>query len=168
VGAVSQGVVATLNQGVETTLAPALALALVLAMATASCGGAKPASAPAPNATAPSASAPPPKPPREPPSNEARRKQIYDRLHAKRDDYRACFRTAHAEHNEIDYVNVTVVVTLKPSGEIVSITRKEGTPDEQATMIDCINAAVRSIAFPPHPKGKETTIRYPLTFSSGK
>jgi hypothetical protein len=141
-------------------------LAIAITLGATSCGSQKPAitttavaSKPAPIAAEPAKAAA---------TNEDRRKQIYTLLHAKRDAYRGCFRSAHAAHNEIDTIEVTIVVALKPSGEIVSVTRKEGTPDEQAAMMECIHASVRSITFPPHPKGKETTVRYPLTFSSGR
>ncbi len=148
----------TLSQGV-------LAIA-ALALSAAACGSPKPAveATPVGIAPAPSVAAPP----KGPTTNEERRQQIHALLHDNRDVYRTCFRDAHNAHNEIDYVNITIVVTLKPTGEIVSVTRQEGTPEEQTMMMGCINQAVRSITFPRHPKGKETTVRYPLSFSSGK
>ena len=91
---------------------------------------------------------------------------IHQVLRSKRKVYRECFNVAHAAHPELEFAVVTFAIDLKPSGEVEAIKRVEGTPSEQVDMVDCMTAAIRSLTFPPHPKGRETTVRYPLEYNS--
>ena len=155
-----------------------LSQGLLAALALVACGAQNGAAnvAPATSASTDSSSSAPtgsaPLPSKAPNANVAsmaksdRHDAIHQVLRSKRKIYRECFNVAHAAHPELEFAVVTFAIDLKPSGEIELIKRVEGTPSEQTDMIDCMTAAIRSLTFPPHPKGKETKMRYPLEYNS--
>jgi len=95
----------------------------------------------------------------------ARRDQLWALVKAKRPVVLACYKEAKTKDPKIG-TRIAVRIVLKPDGSLKSdpeivADRTDITSPEVAK---CTVDAVKSIEYPPHPNGMETTFTYPFGF----
>lgn len=101
--------------------------------------------------------------PRETPKE--RSQQIYDLIKAKRPTVAACYKSAKAKDAKIG-TKLAIKIVLTPEGKL----KGDPTVAEDRTDIaseevrKCAIDVVKSVEYPAHPKGMETTFTYPFGF----
>ena len=95
-----------------------------------------------------------------------RTQKIMDVVKANRDKYKCCF-DLWGKQNPGKEIKMTLVLDLKPTGEVRETTLK---PDESdlhdPTVQECMGDVSKSLSFPESPSGKDTTYNHRFNFKS--